>query len=196
MLEYIQTLSSDEVVLDYGCGKLRYTIPLSKQVKYVVAIDSVEQLSKRQIVSGRMTTLLDYSEENITILSIDSEEWRRLKYDTILCTNVLSAIPNHEDRIKILKNAKSVLKDTGVVFLSTQYRNSYFKTYNKRDDIRQYNDGWLIPRSKNKFCFYAPLTAKALSDLCEEAGLLIKKIYKHDGSCYIIAAKLENCVMM
>lgn len=67
VLKYINTLSSDEVVLDYGCGKLRYTIPLSKQVKKVVAIDSLEQLSKRQIINGKMMRLLDFYDEAISI---------------------------------------------------------------------------------------------------------------------------------
>ena len=130
VLKYINTLSSDEVVLDYGCGKLRYTIPLSKQVKKVVAIDSLEQLSKRQIINGKMMRLLDFYDEAISIYSIDSVEWRNQQYDTIFCTNVLSAVPYYIERLQILKNAKSVLKDSGVLFISTQYRNSYFNTYN------------------------------------------------------------------
>lgn len=189
VLKYINTLSSDEVVLDYGCGKLRYTIPLSKQVKKVVAIDSLEQLSKRQIINGKMMRLLDFYDEAISIYSIDSVEWRNQQYDTIFCTNVLSAVPYYIERLQILKNAKSVLKDSGVLFISTQYRNSYFNTYNERADIQRFIDGWLIPRTNKKYCFYAPITENALSELCVDAGLQIKKVFKHDGSCFIIAAK-------
>lgn len=189
VLKYINTLSSDEVVLDYGCGKLRYTIPLSKQVKKVVAIDSLEQLSKRQIINGKMMRLLVFYDEAISIYSIDSVEWRNQQYDTIVCTNVLSAVPYYIERLQILKNAKSVLKDSGVLFISTQYRNSYFNTYNERADIQRFIDGWLIPRTNKKYCFYAPITENALSELCVDAGLQIKKVFKHDGSCFIIAAK-------
>ena len=189
VLKYINTLSSDEVVLDYGCGKLRYTIPLSKQVKKVVAIDSLEQLSKRQIINGKMMRLLDFYDEAISIYSIDSVEWRNQQYDTIFCTYVLSAVQYYIERLQILKNAKSVLKDSGVLFISTQYRNSYFNTYNERADIQRFIDGWLIPRTNKKYCFYAPITENALSELCVDAGLQIKKVFKHDGSCFIIAAK-------
>lgn len=71
----------------------------------------------------------------------------------------------------------------------TQYRNSYFNTYNERADIQRFIDGWLIPRTNKKYCFYAPITENALSELCVDAGLQIKKVFKHDGSCFIIAAK-------
>lgn len=121
--------------------------------------------------------------------SIDSVEWRNQQYDTIFCTNVLSAVPYYIERLQILKNAKSVLKDSGVLFISTQYRNSYFNTYNERADIQRFIDGWLIPRTNKKYCFYAPITENALSELCVDAGQQIKKVFKHDGSCFIIAAK-------
>lgn len=189
VLEYIRTLSPEAVVLDYGCGKFRYTIPLSIQVKKVVAIDSLEQLSKRQIIAGRAMTLLEYHNNKVSICTIDSGKWRDTKYDAVICTNVLSAIPHHYERLQILKNARSVLKDTGEMFISTQYRNSYFNTYNERIDIQRYNDGWLIPRANNKYCFYAPLTSDAVAELCMEAELQIRKIYKRDGSCFIIAVK-------
>ena len=187
VIEFIQSLSPSEVVLDYGCGKLRYTIPLANQVKTVVAIDSIEQLSKRQIIADEFTTLLEYRRDNVIICPIDSGEWRNLKYDTILCTNVLSAIPDHQERRQILKNIKSVIKQNGIIFFSTQYRNSYFKTYDNRIDIQKYNDGWLMPRAKNKYCFYAPLNAKAITTLCVEEGLHVIRTYKRDGSCFIIA---------
>lgn len=83
----------------------------------------------------------------------------------------------------------SKLLHSGVLFISTQYRNSYFNTYNERADIQRFIDGWLIPRTNKKYCFYAPITENALSELCVDAGLQIKKVFKHDGSCFIIAAK-------
>lgn len=83
----------------------------------------------------------------------------------------------------------SKLLHSGVLFISTQYRNSYFNTYNERTDIQRFIDGWLIPRTNKKYCFYAPITENALSELCVDAGLQIKKVFKHDGSCFIIAAK-------
>lgn len=48
-----------------------------------MAIDSLEQLSKRQIINGKMMRLLDFYDEAISIYSIDSVEWRNQQYDTI-----------------------------------------------------------------------------------------------------------------
>lgn len=138
-----------------------------------------------KVEGGKKTKAAAY----VCIYSIDSVEWRNQQYDTIFCTNVLSAVPYYIERLQILKNAKSVLKDSGVLFISTQYRNSYFNTYNERADIQRFIDGWLIPRTNKKYCFYAPITENALSELCVDAGLQIKKVFKHDGSCFIIAAK-------
>lgn len=156
---------------------------------YELAAFECKTASKCQIINGKMMRLLDFYDEAISIYSIDSVEWRNQQYDTIFCTNVLSAVPYYIERLQILKNAKSVLKDSGVLFISTQYRNSYFNTYNERADIQRFIDGWLIPRTNKKYCFYAPITENALSELCVDAGLQIKKVFKHDGSCFIIAAK-------
>lgn len=73
--------------------------------------------------------------------------------------------------------------------LETIYQMGEDDTYNERADIQRFIDGWLIPRTNKKYCFYAPITENALSELCVDAGLQIKKVFKHDGSCFIIAAK-------
>lgn len=102
----------------------------------------------------------------------------------------LSTTPEISKRMaNVHLKASKAETDSGVLFISTQYRNSYFNTYNERADIQRFIDGWLIPRTNKKYCFYAPITENALSELCVDAGLQIKKVFKHDGSCFIIAAK-------
>ena len=68
-------------------------------------------------------------------------KWDKPKFDVVFCTNVLSAIPFENERLKLLKNAKKVLKTGGTLFVSVQYRNSYFKDYSRRKDVIKYNDG-------------------------------------------------------
>ncbi len=192
VLEYILSLNPTDTVLDYGCGKLRYTIPLSRQVKSVVAIDSEEQIEKIQMISGKKTALSQYHVDNVLICPIHSSAWKNQTYDVIICTNVLSAIPYRKERIKLLKNAKSVLKNTGTIYITTQYRNSYFSKYNGRDGVERFNDGWLIPRKKNKYSFYAPLNSNEIIDLCVETGFVIDKCFQKDGSCFIFASKAHE----
>jgi 2-polyprenyl-3-methyl-5-hydroxy-6-metoxy-1,4-benzoquinol methylase len=128
VLKYISTLSNNFVALDYGCGKLRYTIPLCKTVKSVYAIDSIDQLSRIQVINGRKTSILSYADStsNLNVFELSEDHWKNQNYDVVFCCNVLSAIPNQDDRIQVLKNIKSVLKTNREALITVQYRNSYF----------------------------------------------------------------------
>ena len=87
------------------------------------------------------------------------------------------------------------LQFTGYLFISVQYRNSYFSKYKSRDDAIPYQDGWLIRRGKSKKCsFYAMLSAEYIMSLCQLAGFREFEVKKKDGSCFIIAWKKQHCM--
>lgn len=187
VLQYISLLSNEYEVLDYGCGKLRYSIPISQKVKRVIAIDSKEQVDTYKKIGNRYCRPRDMSNSNLTVLSIEEMKWNESKFDVVFCTNVLSAIPFENERLKLLINAKKVLKNNGTLFISVQYRNSYFKSYSQRKDVIKYNDGWLIKKkSKNQYAFYAELSPDYIVELCKKAGYSSFSIRKKDGSCFII----------
>lgn len=188
VLQYISLLSNECEVLDYGCGKLRYSIPISKKVKGVVAIDSKEQVDSYKKIGDRYCRPRDMSDSHLAVLSIDEMKWDKPKFDVVFCTNVLSAIPFENERLKLLKNAKKVLKTGGTLFVSVQYRNSYFKDYSRRKDVIKYNDGWLIKKkAKNQYAFYAELSSDYIVELCKKVGYSSFLIRKKDGSCFINA---------
>lgn len=187
VLQYISLLSNEYEVLDYGCGKLRYSIPISQKVKRVIAIDSKEQVDTYKKIGNRYCRPRDMSDSNLTVLSIDEMKWDESKFDVVFCTNVLSAIPFENERLKLLTNAKKVLKINGTLFISVQYRNSYFKSYGQRKDVIKYNDGWLIKKkSKNQYAFYAELSPDYIVELCKKVGYSSFFIRKKDGSCFIV----------
>ena len=190
VLKKIETLSNHMTALDYGCGKLRYTIPLSKTVNDVVAIDSPEQLDRKQVIDGIKTTIRDYvlTNNKINVFEINSQEWLIKRYDFILCTNVLSTIPFHQVRLNVLKNIESSLKDDGEAFISVQYRNSYFKEYGTRQNATCFYDGWILT-NKNSRTFYGLILPEKLKELCFAAGLNIKNLFLDDGSAFITATK-------
>ncbi len=191
VLKYISLLSNEYEVLDYGCGKLRYSIPISKKVKEIVAIDSKEQVDSYKKIGDRYCRPRDCSKDNLMVMSIDEMDWSEKRFDVVFCTNVLSAIPFEKERIKLLENAKKVMNNTGVLFISVQYRNSYFKGYNYRNDVSKYNDGWLIKtKSRNQVAFYAELPADYIIELCKRAGFSSFKVKKKDGSCFIEAKNI------
>ena len=134
VLEFIANLPNHYRVLDYGCGKLRYAIPLASHVKSVVAIDSQDQVYSRKKIGDRVLAPCDIDIDNLLVTSVDDDRWKKQDYDVVFCTNVLSAIPFEKERFEIIENSKNVLKEKGYLFISVQYRNSYFIKYKSRDD--------------------------------------------------------------
>ncbi len=190
LLNYITHLPSNYTVLDYGCGKLRYTLPLCDTVETVFAIDSSEQLARIQNIDGVKTTVLSFEDKypNLKIYELSKNEWMNRHYDFILCSNVLSAIPYRKERVKVLKNIRNVLKPNGTALITVQYRNSYFSDYENRSTAIPYYDGWII-NNKGNYSFYGLVIPEKLKKLCSEAKLIIENTQLKDGSCYIFVKR-------
>lgn len=196
IMKIINELPKESFVLDYGCGKFRYTIPFSKRVEKVYSLDSKEQISKVQIINGVRTNLEEYRSKflhNVSLFTLEDDDWKKYKYDFVLCSNVLSAIPSYKKRIEVFSNIKMVLSDTGRALICTQYRNSYFTGYRKRKDCIKYYDGWII-RGKNNTAFYGLVTLKKMMYYSRLVGLDIDKGYNKDGSAYLIVKKRGQTV--
>lgn len=189
ILHFINALPSESRVLDYGCGKLRYSIPLSNKVSKVVAIDSSFQVDKIQKIGTLYTSPRMYKKNNLFVYDLDEDEWKKYTYDVVLCTNVLSAVPINEYRLQILQNAYDVLCKKGFLMISVQYRNSYYSSYKKREDVISYNDGWLIKRSYNKYAFYGMPSVETVTSLCYEVGFRDCQTTVEDGTYFIKAIK-------
>ena len=187
VLDFISKLPPHYEVLDYGCGKLRYSMPLAYQTSKVIAIDSIHQIEKKQLINDNVIAPTEYALKNLTVQDVNSSGWKHKKYDIVFCTNVLSAIPDDEERLKILQNSKNVLKNSGYIYIVVQYRNSYFNRYQSRKGAVRHNDGWLIKRKDNKYSFYGMVTSEKIIKLCTKAGFNYYEVEKHDGSCYIKA---------
>lgn len=188
VMNWIDKLPSNFSVLDYGCGKLRYTIPLSKKVNQVTAVDSEIQINRLQSIDSEMTTVKKYVENrlvNTKVCSIISEEWQESTYDAIICTNVLSAIPDEQERIKVLQNIYRVLKKNGHALIVNQHRNSYFKTYNQNQNSKQYFDGWIIQNSRGN-SFYGLIPTSKLKEYLSIVGFDIIECKTEGESAYAI----------
>ena len=195
VLAWIAALPRSFVALDYGCGKLRYTIPLASRVKSVQAVDSALQLKRLQCVGGYQTTVSAYVAKhlpNARALDVDSEAWRRRRYDAVLCTNVLSAIPTAGARMRVLNSIGDVLKPRGRVLLSTQYRNEYFRRYRDVEGAERCLDGWLVPcpAEPNAATFYGLIDRYALTALADSAGLGVIQSYHRGESAYVVAESI------
>jgi len=191
VLDWISELNKEFCVLDYGCGLFRYTEPLSIQAKKVVAIDSTEQLDKTHKFGDEKLLLKDYKEKyfkNVDLFSLDDLKWKKLKYDIVFCSNVLSAIPSNKYRQTIFENSFSVLKKNGKLFVFNQFKNSYFNTFKINPKAEKYLDGWLVKGEKYS-TFYGLISKSSLEKLCIKAGFNIEESYVKGESAYVLANK-------
>lgn len=189
ILSLINTFPANSRVLDYGCGKLRYSIPLADRVSSVVAIDSLFQVEKQQQIGSHYISPKDYNKDNLLVCDLDDPIWRSNIYDFVLCTNVLSAIPFDSYRAQVIKNSYEVLDCDGSLIISIQYRNSYFNTYKKRKDVIPYNDGWLIKKTVKKYAFYGAPSDTTIMNLCYKVGFQHCEAKHRDGTYFITAQK-------
>lgn len=190
LINWLNELPKDSVCLDYGCGKLRYTIPLLKRVKEVTAVDSLEQMNRIQKIDReRHLTIKEFAKDVNNLRVITTQEFNYTNYfDWTICTNVLSAIPYENERIKVLKTINNSINKHGKALITTQYRNSYYKNYENRDDVQKFQDGWLIS-NKNRNSFYGIIPPMTLKQLCLKAEMKISEFGSIGESAYVIIEK-------
>jgi 2-polyprenyl-3-methyl-5-hydroxy-6-metoxy-1,4-benzoquinol methylase len=179
--------------LDLGCGKLRYTIPLSRPGKRVVAVDSEVQLSRIQIIAGQRCSIRKYAAlnlPNVEIYSTQQTQWRRAQYDYILCSNVLSAIPCYRVRKQLLTEVRGLLKPNGVLLVTTQHRNSYFKLWLRDPRAESYLDGFLVSL-RHGASFYGLIPPKTLKRLSARCGLRVIEAGSIGETAYVLAGRRQ-----
>jgi 2-polyprenyl-3-methyl-5-hydroxy-6-metoxy-1,4-benzoquinol methylase len=185
----ISRISEQAIALDYGCGKFRYTIPLSRRVRHVCAVDSSYQIDREQRIANRRTNLREYSRRylsNVSVWEVSSRAWRRKRFDFILCTNVLSVIPHKADRVKVLRDLKRVLRASGSLLVSTQYRNTHFKEWKTNATGTWVRDGWFV-KGLHGATFYAIIPPKKLEQLCRAAGLRVIRLGSKGETAFVLA---------
>jgi len=191
VIAWVEHLPMDAHVLDYGCGRLRYTIPMARIVRRVTAVDSCYQIQRRQAIAGcGRTTIREYATRylpNVDVVDVADPVWGSHKYDRVLCANVLSSIPCSEERDLVMRRVRGCLSCRGTLLVTTQYRNSYFSSYGQRRGAQWVEDGWLYPHNGHYY-FYGLLPPTTLTRLCLSAGLSVLQVWCHDGSAYVIAS--------
>lgn len=189
MIDQILHVSKQTVALDYGCGRFRYTIPLSRRVRHVWAVDSSYQIDREQQIANRRTNLRKYARRylsNVSVCEAGSQVWRRKRFDFILCANVLSAIPHKADRVKVLRDLKRALRPHGLLLASTQYRNTHFKEWRTSASAVRVRDGWFVKGLRGA-SFYAIIPPKELQQLCLSAGLRVTRLGSKGETAFVFA---------
>ena len=128
---YLRTLSA-ETLLDFGCGKLRYSDTLVNISPRVTFLDSLVQINREQVIRGERTTVANYIQQNYPnsqAICYEDVKQHALTYDLITCTNVLSAIPCEKTLHDVISQIRRLLKSNGMAVFVNQHRSSYFKKY-------------------------------------------------------------------
>jgi len=192
LLDCIADFSPNWRVLDLGCGKLRYTVPLARHVKAVVAVDSREQIDRNQTVNGEADTsvreFVASRFDNVRVFALHEKGWRRWRYDRILIAFVLSAIPVPAVRLDVLRTARDLLKlRDGKVLVAATFANSRFKDWERSARAEPYRDGYLI-HGPSRTSFYGLIKQDKLRRYCREVGLAITHAGTvHGQTAYVVA---------
>jgi hypothetical protein len=191
MLEWISSLKREGTALDLGCGKLRYTVPPAARVRRVVAVDSKVQVERKQIVCGTSRSVREYARQhlaNVRICAVEECTWKLGRHETVLCSNVLSAVPSPRTRRELLTAAFNCLKADGRFLVTTQYRNSHFTKWRADDRAEPFYDGFLV-RGRRGTSFYGLIDSPALVKLCRTAGFSIVQTGHAEELAYVIATR-------
>lgn len=180
-------VSKDDELLDFGCGKLRYAIPLSTKVKKVYGVDSYEQINRHIKVNKEKTSVLEISKKfhNIILFDAAMEDWKKRKYDIILLSHVLSSIPDDDDRLNIINSLASVMHEKSILITCTNHRGSIFKKWANSPNIEKYNNGFFIKEPSPSY--FGIIDKKILSSYFTDDVFEIVKLFIREDNTYCIS---------
>jgi hypothetical protein len=173
---------------DYGCGKLRYQNAMLQTTDTLVLVDSELQLSRKQMICGKQTTIREAVQRSNRISAYNVPEFTRLPptFDRGFCINVLSIIPFLSVRRHVLDLIREKLRPGGTCLFVIQYRNSDFTRMRRMRNARPWRDGFLID-SWRGFSFYGLISPDRLVAMLLKADFEIIDRHLHDGSVFVWA---------
>jgi 2-polyprenyl-3-methyl-5-hydroxy-6-metoxy-1,4-benzoquinol methylase len=187
VLQYIDSLDQKEDLLDFGCGKLRYSLSLKAKCKNLTLVDSSEQLERVQVVHNINSTVVDYTKKNLKntrVINVENLKSDLKQYDYVFCSNVLSAIPCEKEIQNVLSLILNRIKFDGEALFITQYTNSFYSNLSKCQYSKKHLYGWLTEKN-GKATYYGLLDCKSLSSLLSRNGFEITKSWRVGQSAFV-----------
>ncbi len=175
-------------VLDFGCGKLRYSDLLTQISPQVTFVDSKIQLSRVQVIKGHKTTVKKYALDNYqgsSVIPYEELDKHKLKYELITCTNVISAIPCSNTLRNVLITINNLLEKNGKVIFVNQHRSSYFKRFmSGKKQLFGY-----IYEGRRGSSYYGIIQKESMIKLLEEHDFIITNAWISGESNFVEAQK-------
>lgn len=117
-------------ILDLGCGQGRLSIPLAKQGHRVTGIEiSKKAIGKAKEYAVEKDTIVDFKNSEILEFLVSGGA---LKYDCIICTEVLYMVPKMEE---MFSRMVKLLKNNGLLFISVRPKSYYVSYWLKNGEI-------------------------------------------------------------
>jgi hypothetical protein len=193
LISWIRALPRVNELLDYGCGKLRYTGELARRAKRITLVDSDAQLSRDQKLGKHFTSIRALAPKlwpNCRVLEPTQLDSVSARYGFVLCANVLSAIPTPRHRSNLLRQIATVLEPAGTCLFVTQYRNSSFNKRRRDQNAFQHLDGWILSNGSSG-SYYGLLDKGSLEKLVQRHGMSVTDSWIDGQSAFVLVKRQQ-----
>ena len=164
---YLARLQPGQSVLDIGCGNGKLVSGLPAGVAYIGTDFSQTLLNE----AYKLHPEHDFRFGSV----VEPSHWETLgHYDAIFCVAVLHHIPEKEQQLFVLREAKKHLAKNGSLFLTV------WNLWQEKFAGYKVGDHFEVPYDKKWVRYCVPYTTESLTDLCTEAGLEIEEIFYAD----------------
>lgn len=189
VVEYFSRRPRVAKLLDFGCGKLRYSEELLAISEHVTFIDSSVQLNRSQVVRGVRLSVREYISHNydraVCVAFEDSDCSSLSGYDLVSCTNVLSAIACQDVMAKALGLIRSSLNETGEAIFINQYRCSSFAKFEAGEP---HMHGYVYD-SRNGPSYYGLMKNSTVAELLADHGFQVAEKWTKDDVGFVVARR-------
>ncbi len=173
---YLKLLKRGQSVLDIGCGNGKLVSGLAEEVEYVGTDFSRTLLAEAKKL---------YPEHKFVYGDVTKPaHWRKLpKFDAIFCVAVLHHIPEKEQQLYLLKQARNHLAKGGFMYLTVWnlWQGKFLQNHLDSLELKKIDEKWVeVPYNKDWKRFCVAFDVQSLTDVLTEAGWEIQELYYAD----------------
>ena len=92
------------------------------------------------------------------------------RYDVVICSNVLSAIPCRRTQKQLIKRALRSLNPGGTLLVTTQFKNSHYSSWKTSPNAKPYMDGFIVESRQRPLFLRSDRRSGSESWLCLSSG--------------------------
>lgn len=173
---YLSKLKAGQSVLDIGCGNGKLVSGLPEGINYTGTDFSKTLLAEAK----KLYPAHDFYFGNV----IESRHWEKLgMYNAIFCVAVLHHIPEKEQQLFVLREAKKHLKKNGFLYLTVWnlWQEKFLQHHLDSGHLKKIDEKWVeIPYDKKWKRFCVAFNIQSLTDLLTEAGWDVQEMFYAD----------------